>query len=296
MSKTNFFLKYLKNISNLINSLLEKNLNRLNFINLRYLFKNNKLIFTFVAFFVVFISYLLIPTLYKQSDISNEIKNELKSKFDLNFKFSQDFKYNLFPRPNFTTTEINIYNDQGEISKIKKLKVFISFDNLISVQNIDLRDLVLENANFNLNKNNYNFFLQLLNKNYKNGNLKIKNSNVFFRNLENEVLFINKILKMKYYFEPKEFKSILYSDNEIFNIPYSIESFFNEDRSKIFSEINLNLIKLKIENELTFKNEKKIGRSEFIFKKLKQIAEYEIKKIILNFIYLIKKINQVLNI
>ena len=34
MSKTNFFSKYLKNIGNLINSLLEKNLNKLNFKNL----------------------------------------------------------------------------------------------------------------------------------------------------------------------------------------------------------------------------------------------------------------------
>ena len=96
---------------------------------------------------------------------------------------------------------------------------------------------MLENANFNLNKKNYNFFLNLLNKNFKDGNLIIKKSNVFFRNSENEVLFINKILKLKYFYEPKEFKNIFYLDNEIFNIPFSIETFFNEDKSKIFSEI-----------------------------------------------------------
>ena len=52
MSKTNFFVKYLKNINNFINNLLEKNLNKLNFKNLSYLFKNNKIILTFVALFV----------------------------------------------------------------------------------------------------------------------------------------------------------------------------------------------------------------------------------------------------
>ena len=60
------------------------------------------------------------------------------------------------------------------------------------------------------------------------------------------MLFINKIIKIKYYYEPKELKNIIYSENEIFNIPFSIETFFNEDKSKIFSKVNLNLIKLKI--------------------------------------------------
>ena len=121
-----------------------------------------------------------------------------------------------------------------EISKINKLKIFISLDNLFSLKNIEIKDLIFENANFNLNKKNYNFFLELLNKNFKNGNLIIKNSNIFFRNSENEVLFITKIFKMKYYFDSKELKNIFYSENEIFNIPFSIESFFSEDKKKIF--------------------------------------------------------------
>ena len=87
MSKTNFFVKYLKNINNFINNLLEKNLNKLNFKNLSFLLKNNKIILTFVALFVVLISYLLLPTFYNQNDVSKELKNDLQSKFNLNFKF-----------------------------------------------------------------------------------------------------------------------------------------------------------------------------------------------------------------
>ena len=55
------------------------------------------------------------------------------------------------------------------------------------------RDLILENANFYLNTKNYNFFIKLLDENFKNGNLIIKNSNVFFRNSMDEVLFITNI-------------------------------------------------------------------------------------------------------
>jgi len=278
MSKTNFLVKYLKNISNLINSLLEKNLNKLNFENLTNLFKNNKIILSFVALFVIFLSYLLLPTFYKQSEISKELKTELQSRFDLNFKFGQNINYNFFPRPHFTTNESTIYNDQEVISKINKLKIYISLENFFSIDNIKIKDLTIENANFNLNKKNYNFFLNILNKSFENGNLIIKNSNIFFRNSNDDVLFINKILKMKYYYEEKELKNIFYSDNEIFNIPYSIKSFFSKNKKKIFSQISFNLMKIKIDNELTLNNESKIGKSEIIFNKVKRILEYQIEK------------------
>ena len=278
MSKTNFFVKYLKNISNFINNLLEKNLNKLNFKNLSYLFKNNIIILTFVAVFTIFLSYLLLPTFYNQSEISKELKNDLQSKFNLNFKFSNNIKYNLFPRPHFMATNPTIFDEKNKISEINKLKIFISLDKLFSLQEIEIKDLIFENANFNINKNNYSFFLELLNKSFKDGSLVIKNSNIFFKSLDNEVLFINKILKMKYYYDPKEFKNIIYVDNEIFNIPFSFQSFFNKDKSKIFSQINLNLIKLKIENELNLENNKKTGKSEFVHNKLKRIIEYQIDK------------------
>ena len=278
MSKTNFFLKYIKNIGNLINSLLEKNLNRLNFKNLSNLFKNNKIILTFVALAVLSISYLLLPTFYNQNDISKELKTELQRKFDINFKFSKSIKYNFFPRPHFLINESTIFKDQNEISKINKLKIFVSLDNFFSFKNIEVRDLIFENANFNLNKKNYNFFLQLLDKNFEDGNLTIKDSNIFFRNSNEEVLFINKILKIKYYYDSKEFKNYFHSDNEIFNLPFSMESFFNEDQSKIFTNINLNLMKLRIENELTLNDKKKYGKSDLIFNKLKKYLEYQIEK------------------
>ena len=291
MSKTNFFVKHLKNINNFINNLLEKNLNKLNFKNLSFLFKNNKIILTFVALFVVFISYLLFPTFYAQNDISKKLKNELHSKFDLNFKFSQNIQYNFFPRPHFIATNTQILDDQNEISKISKLKIFISLDNLYSLEKIKVRDLILENGNFHLNKKNYNFFLQMLNRSYHDGNLTIKNSNVFFKHLEDDVLFMSKIFKMKYYYDAQELKNIFYSENEIFNFPFSVEMFFNENKNKIFSKINFNLMKLKIENELFFDNDKKIGKSEIVLNKSKRIVDYQIEKNSFNF-HFFDKIDQ----
>ena len=291
MSKINFFIKHLKNINNFINNLLEKNLNKLNFKNLSFLFKNNKIILTFVALFIVFISYLLLPTFYNQNDIAKKLKNELQSKFDLNFKFSENIKYNFFPKPHFIITDSKIFNNEKEISKISKLKIFISFDNFFSLKNIGARDLILENANFNLNTKNYNFFIELLNRSFQDGDIIINNSNIFFKHIEDEVLFITKIFKMKYYFDPKELKNIFYSENEIFNIPFSVESFFSEDNKKNLSTINLNLMKLNIENELIFENDKKIGKSKFNLNKIKIFVDYKIEKNSFDF-HIFDKIDQ----
>ena len=134
MSKTNLIVKYLKNISKFINSLLEKNLNKLNFKNISFLFKNNKIILTFVALFVIFISYLLLPTFYKQNDISNLLKKDLQNKFDLDFKFSEHIKYNFFPKPHFKITNSTISDGQSEISKIDELKIFISLNNFFHLK------------------------------------------------------------------------------------------------------------------------------------------------------------------
>ncbi len=291
MSKTNFFVKHLKNINNFINNLLEKNLNKLNFKNLSFLLKNNKIILTFVALFVVFISYLLLPTFYNQNDLSKELKNDLQSKFDLNFKFSKNIKYNFFPKPHFIISDSKIINNEKEISKISKLKIFISFDNLFSLKNIGVRDLILENANFHLNTKNYNFFVELLNRGFQDGDITINNSNVFFKHVEDEVLFIIKVFKMKYYFDSKELKNVFYSENEIFNIPFSVESFFSEDNKKNLSKINFNLLKLNIENELIFENDKKVGKSKFNFNKIKRFVDYKIEKNSFDF-HIFDKIDQ----
>ncbi len=281
MSKTNLFVKYLKNINNFINNLLEKNLNKLNSKNLSFLLKNNKIILTFVALFVILISYLLLPTFYNKNDISIELKNKLSEKFSLDLKFSDDLNYNLFPSPHFTINKISILENNKEISRGGKFKIYVSVDNLFDLKNIEIKDMILEKANFELNKENYKFFVKLLNNNFKNGSLKIKNSNIFFKTIEEEVLFINKILKMKYYYDPKEFKNILEAENEIFNTPYEIKLLDNKDDKKFLT--TLNFLNLKLKNQLDYTKKTKIGKSDIIFNNVKTSLNYEVKDFLFSY-------------
>ena len=198
MTKPNLFVKKLKNIGKSINSLLEQNLNKLKFDNLKILARNNKIILSVVAVFFFLISYLLLPTFYKQDDISKEIKNELLSKFNLDFTFNQKLNYNFFPRPHFTSKDSLIIKNQKNIAEINQIKIYVSLDNLFSIKNFNINEVILDKVNFELNNKNSNFFSKILNNNFLDANLKIQNSNLFFRNSEKEVLFINKINKMNF--------------------------------------------------------------------------------------------------
>jgi len=285
MTKPNQFVKSLKNINKLINSLLERNLNKLKFDNIKILASNNKIILTFVAVFVFFVSYLLLPTFYKQDDISKELKNELLSKFNLDFAFTQNLNYNFFPRPHFVSKESNIFENQKNIADIKSIKIYVSLDNLFSIKNFNITEVILDNVNFELNNKNSNFFIKVLNNNFLDANLKIINSNIFFRNLENEVLFINKIKNLKYYYDQNDLKNVLFSDNELFNTPFSLKVINNEDEKKIFTNLNLDFVKLRIENIFDYNDNIKLGSANLLFNKKKSTINYKVNKNFFEFSY-----------
>ena len=285
MAKQNSFVKNLKNISKSINSLLEQNLNKLKFDNFKILASNNKIILTVVAVFIFFISYLLVPTFYKQDDISKELKNELLSKFNLEFTFNQKLNYNFFPRPHFTSKDSLIVKNHKKIAEINQIKIYLSLDNFFSIKNFNINEVILEKVNFELNHKNRNFFSKILNNNFLNANLKIQNSNFFFRNSDNEVLFINKIKNMNYYYDQSELKNVLYSESEIFNTPFSLEIIDHEDEKKLYSKVNLDFAKLQIENIFNYDEDNKSGTANLFLNKKKSLVDYKIGKNFFEFNY-----------
>ena len=234
MNKHNYFVIFLKKINLLINSLLKKYLNKLNFNNLSNIGRSNKVLLTFFVLSILFLSYLSIPHIYNKKEVQKELENQLFDKFNLNFVFSDNLKYKFFPRPHFTIKDSSILVNQIEVADIRQLSIYVSLNNLLSLKNIIIKDVILENTNFNFNKQNYDFFLKLLDNNFLESKFNIKNSNVFFKTIEQEVLFINKIIKMKYYYDPKEQKNIVNSENKIFNMPFSVRLLEDKIKKKYF--------------------------------------------------------------
>ena len=295
MSKHNFFAKFFKKTSIFINSLLKKKLNKLNF-----LFEKDKFL-TFLSFkrgfmflsalIVLTFSYLSIPNFYDTSNLINNIKNQLYKDLNIDFSLSEEFSYNLFPKPNLTFQEIKLLNQDKKFASVDEMKIYISFSNLFASNDIRIKNINLNKVNFDLNKKNYNFFVKLLNSNFSNFNLEIENSKIFYRNIENEVLFINKIDQLKYYYDLKDNKNTFVANNEIFNIPYTVELKNHKDEKKIFTKVNFDFLKLQVKNILSYKQIQKNGLIEFTYNKKKSEGTYQLNNNLFNFNYLSKSLD-----
>jgi hypothetical protein len=225
MSKHNYFIKILVKANNYIDSLLKKNLNKFNFIinnlfrkylsKFSFLFEKDKLlkylgikrifVFFIVLFFLIF-SYFSVPYVYNSEKLVNNIKSQLLKNLNLDFNLSKNYSYSIFPKPNFTFKKSSFLN---KVENSGEIKVYISSKNLIFPNRIKIKDIIFYKMNFNLNKENYNFFRDLLINDFSKFKLIIKDSNIFYKNNENDVLFINKINQLKYFFDLKNLENVL---------------------------------------------------------------------------------------
>ena len=296
MSNHNFFVKFLKKINLFINSLLEKKLNKLNFLfetdKLLTFFSFKRITVPIIVFLTIVFSYLFIPYTYNSNKLAAKIQNQLFRDLGINLNLSNNFTYNLFPKPNFVFKEIEFINETKKFADIKEMITYVSFKNLFSENKINIENIVLNKVNFDLNKNNYKFFTNILNKNFSNFDFEINNSRIIFKNIENDVLFINKINQLKYFFDLKDNKNTLITSNEIFNIPYSVELKDYPNKKKIISKFNFDFLKLKIQNDLNYEKNYKNGLIKFDNNKSKSEISYEIKKDSLKFIFLDKSLNE----
>jgi hypothetical protein len=278
MNKHNYFIRFLKKINKFINSLLKRNLNKLNATNLKKILINNKVFLSIVLLIILFFSYLSLPNIFNKNQISAELKKDLLNKLNLEFNFEKELNYKFLPRPHFIINESSVTLNENKISKINELKIYISLKNLFSIKNIKIQNVIIKEANFNLNKNNYGLFVKLLDSDFGDIKFEILDSIIFYRNLENDILFINHIESAKYIYDPKQFKNILYSKNNIFNLPYSMELSNNEEKKRLYSKINIESFGLKLENQISYGEELKSGLLEINKLNSKSIAEYEASK------------------
>ncbi len=299
MRKHNYFVKLLKKANSFTDSLLKKNLNKLNFLFQRDKildFTRPKRVFIFiVVIFALVISYLSIPFLYNKNIVITKLENQLSNKFNTNFTFSKDINYSLIPWPNFTFNNVSILEKNQNIANIDRLKIVLSAKNFFSLNNFKVDAVLLDNANFNLNNKNYDFFIKLLDNDFLSSDFEISNSNIFYRNIDNEVLIIKKIHKMKYYYDHKLLKNTLDANNEIFNIPYSFTLQSDVINKKIYSKINLNLLKLQLDKVYDYSGFEKNGLINLTHNKNNSEANYTLKKNSFNFNFFDKSINPKFN-
>ena len=89
---------------------------------------NKYLIFS-ISILFIYLFYLSIPTLYNKDLLQKELTEKILKEHNLNISLSSDITYLILPSPHILIKNAKIFNNDeknpAELSKIKKLKVFI---------------------------------------------------------------------------------------------------------------------------------------------------------------------------
>ncbi len=281
MSKDNILAKKIKKHFISINNTIESYFNNLRYFILNFkkhkFSTNNKVILVLGVLTISTLTYFLIPTFYNKNEIKSEIKNQILKKYNLEIKFNESLNYGLLPKPHFHTKKLSIIRDKREIANVNNMKMFISINNFFSFKKTNLKDLIFKKTDFNIYKEDISFFVDLLKTEPNANKIIFKDSNIFFKDKEDEVLFINKTKKIEFFYDSKNLKNVLISKNEIFKIPFKFSVKNDKFNKTIYSTFDSSKIRLNISNEIDYNNDLS-GLLDILFVNKNTSLNYKIKK------------------
>ena len=287
MPKHNQFIKKLKSQFVSINNTIESYFNNLKFFikNLKKIkfSQNNKAFLVSILIVVLIISYYLIPTIYNKELVQLEIKNQVFKKYNIDIKFNNKIKYGLLPKPHFATSNLSILRDEKEIGIVKNFKINLKVNNFFSFNQIEFKDLIFNQSDFNIYQEDLVFFEELLKTEPSENKIIIKNSNIFLKNSNDDILFINKIKKSEFYYDSFNLINVLKSKNEIFNTPYKLIIKNDKFNKLVTTEFNSQKIRLRIKNEISYDSKNNKGLMEILFVNQSTALEFKLNDNSLNF-------------
>ena len=269
MSKHNLFQKKISQRILSINNSIERYFT--NFKNFKNSFKrgdlikNNRVFFGFSAVVILTLSYFLLPTIYNDEIIKSQIKNQVLKKYNINLKIDSDIRYGLIPKPHFVVKNLPIIYNKKEIGVTKNFKSYIGLTNFFSSNDLEIKDLIFNKTDFYIKKNDLSFFKELLVTPPNDNNIILKNSNFFFQNDEDEILFINKIKNAKFFYDSMNLENKLISKNEIFNVPYKFVIKNDKFNKEVVTEFVSKKIRLNIFNKVSYEDKIKNGLIDILF-------------------------------
>ena len=269
MRKDNLLAKKIKRQFLSINDLLESNFNNLTLFlsNLKKnkLGTNGKVIIAIGVSIILFLSYFLLPTFNNKDKIRAEIKNHILQKYNINTSFNDELYYALIPFPHYVSKNVSILKDKRKIAKVKKMKIYISSKNFFDFNKILIKDIIFDNADFNIQLNDFEFFEKLLKTEPNENQIIFKNSNIFYENKFNEILFINKISNSRFFYDSNNLQNVLISNNKIFNLPFKVLIKNDKFNKIINASFNSKKLRLNIDNELDYNEDIKKGDTNIKF-------------------------------
>ena len=201
--------------------------------------------------------YLSAPSLYNYVTLQKELTEKLLKEFNLNTALSANIVYKILPSPNFEISNVllitNKDNKFDEYAQIKKMKIYISTKNLQNQQQLKIKNIVISEANFNIDENSYSYINNYLKNKISNKKIQIKKSKIFFRENSDakEVIALSTLNKSKIFYNEKNYNNQITIDGSVYNTKYKLNLSRNIYK-KNATNISINLKKLKAKIESIF--------------------------------------------
>ncbi len=291
------FKKKIIHLDNTIESFFDKfkNLRKFNQGKKKLFYLDSKLRAIIALIVLLFFSYFFIPTFYNQDEIKKLLTNQISKQYDIDIKFNKKIKYGLFPKPYFYTKDLDILFKEDILGKSNYVKFYISSNNFFLFKKLKIKDLIFKNTEFNTNSDNIYFFNKTLNNLEIGNKIIFKKNKLFFRNKNDDLLFLSKIKKINFFYNDTNQLQKINSEFEIFNIPLKLTVGRNDYDKKKLIELSSRKIRLNTKTSIEHSGEDIIGFFDILFFNKRNSFNYKIKDNTLNFLSKNKNFNGTLN-
>jgi len=180
-------------------------------------------IISLIALVFLLSLYFTIPTFYNYKNFEREIQKKVSKDFKLDLKNISNITYLMLPTPHFLIEECDIYlsnNSKDKLLTAKHLKINIFSKNLHKKEKIELKNIYLNKVDLDLQFINIKNFYSHLKYNITKP-IYLKNSNLFFRDKNNEIILISKIKKFQYFIDSQNKTKKLNSVGNLFGSDFS---------------------------------------------------------------------------
>ncbi len=241
-------------------------------------FQLNYALFVLSIVFFLYLLYLSIPGIVINENIQNELEKKLKKEYNLEFALTPDINYSILPKPHYIVKDVVIFTEkmgyQKEFSQIKKLKIFINQNNFFKINNV-IKKIEIKDANFFIEKSDFNFIENFLNNTFSNKSIKILKSKIFYKSNEGQIVSFMTLENILIYYDELNNENSLISKGKVFNIPFTFNWKHDENSNEKITKIKLNPLKLTFLNK-SRKNED-TKNLKVNFKRSKLITNYYFK-------------------
>jgi len=292
MKNIKFKINILKKI-NKFNNYLINQFNKIGKIKIKHSKFNkisnfSKILITSISLLFFYLFYLSIPSLYNKGNLQKDISDKLLKEFNINFSISSEINYSILPAPHFLVKNAKIFKDDlnnpKELVQIKKLKIFISQKNFFKQYNLDIKKILIEDANFFIKKNDFDFFNKYLNKKFSKKKILVKDVKFFFKDKNDETISIFSVYDLNLFFNEKKKINQLVSEGRAYQFPFTLKwtrNFSGEINRTTLLE--LKKLNLKIKNISFVGSEKYSAESQISVIGKKLFFDYMIENNLISF-------------